>query len=53
MTISDLIKQCEIRLDYLKVQKLYNTQLANFDLVNKLDVEIFQTEQTLDKLKRS
>jgi hypothetical protein len=53
MTIQDLIKHCEIRLEYLAQQKFHNIQLANSDMVNKLDVEIFQTEQTLNTLKSS
>ena len=51
MTISELIQQCEIRLDYLKALRVSNIQLNNQEMVNKLDVEIMQTEQTIIKLK--
>jgi hypothetical protein len=51
MTIDILINQCEIRLEYLKSQKHSNIQLSNLDLVNKIDIEIIQVEQTIEKLK--
>lgn len=51
MTIPDLINQCKIRLDYLKSAKISNIQLGNNDLVNKIDVEILEVEQTISKLE--
>jgi hypothetical protein len=53
MTIEKLIQQCEIRLDYLKNLRLSNIQLNNQDMVNKIDTEIMETEQTLNTLKSS
>ena len=51
MTIEKLITQCEIRLEYLKSQKYSNTQLGNSDIVNKLDTEILEIEETINRLK--
>ena len=51
MTIQDLIKQVEIRLEYLKNSKTTNIQIGNYDMVNKLDIEILETEQTIETLK--
>lgn len=53
MTIQDLIKQCEIRLDYLKSAKLSNTQLQNNQVVDKIDMEILEVQETISKLKDS
>lgn len=53
MTIAKLIEQCEIRLEYLKSVKFSNIQLDNSELVNKLDVEILEMEETLNKLKNT
>lgn len=50
MTIEKLIQQCEIRLDYLKRLKVSNIELNNQEIVNSLDIEIMETEQTLNTL---
>lgn len=51
MTILALIKQCETRLNYLVALKNSNVQLENHDIVNKIDSEILQLEDTISKLK--
>ena len=51
MTINDLIKQCEVRLDYLKTVKISYTQLGDHEMVTKIDLEILEVEQTLNTLK--
>jgi hypothetical protein len=51
MTLEKLIKQCETRLDYLKSQRHSFIQLDNSDMVNKLDTEILEMEETMSKLK--
>lgn len=53
MTIQDLVDQLQIRLDYLKVARLSNIQLNRLEMVVKLDVEILETEQTIQTLKNS
>jgi len=53
MTISDLIKYCEIRIDFLSNSKLTYIQLADYEMVNKIELEITQTQNTLDILKNS
>jgi hypothetical protein len=51
MTIIDLTKQCEIRLEYLKSMRYSCIQLNNIEMVNRIDLEIIQIEQTIDNLK--
>ena len=51
MTILALIKQCEIRMSYLNALKNSNIQLENYDIVNKIDAEILELQDTIDKLK--
>jgi len=51
MTITTIIQQCEIRLEYLRSIKISNIQLGNNDLVNRLDVEILELEETINKLR--
>jgi hypothetical protein len=51
MTIKELINQCEIRLNYLKNYRKTNIELGNTELVNTLDIEILQTQETLETLK--
>ena len=51
MTIKELINQCETRLNYLKNYRKTNIELGNTELVNSLDVEILQTQETLETLK--
>lgn len=53
MTILKLIEQCEIRLEYLKQARISNIQLDNNQLVNKLDIEILELQETIDKLKNT
>lgn len=53
MTIDSIIQQCEIRLDYLRSVRISNIQLGNNDLVNRLDVEILELEETINKLKEN
>ena len=53
MTVQDLVDQSQIRLDYLKVARLSNIQLNRLEMVVKLDVEILETEQTIQTLKNS
>lgn len=53
MTIPKLINQCEIRLEYLISSKHSYTQLGNTEMVLRLEIEIAETEQTLEKLKNS
>jgi hypothetical protein len=53
MTIQELIKQCEIRLDYLKSMKTYYTQQNNTEMVLKTETEIAETQQTIEKLKNN
>jgi hypothetical protein len=53
MTIQEVISHVEIRLDYLKNFKTANIQIGNSEMVNKLDIEILETEQTLETLKSS
>ena len=53
MTLQELINNVEIRLDYLKSIRLSKIQLNDQEIVNQLDVEILETEQTLQTLKNS
>ena len=53
MTIKKLIKQCEVRLEYLKTQLHSNIQLNNTEMVLKIETEIAETEQTLSVLLAS
>jgi hypothetical protein len=53
MTINDLIKYCEIRLEFLKNQKTTYIQLNDYDMVNKIEIQIFESEVTLNQLKNS
>jgi hypothetical protein len=50
MTIKKLIKQCEVRLEYLKSQLQSNIQLNNTEMILKIETEIAETEQTLTDL---
>jgi hypothetical protein len=51
MTINDLIKFCESRLEYLKALKLSYAQLGDYDMLNKVEAQILETENTLNQLK--
>jgi hypothetical protein len=51
MTIKELIKQCEIRLNYLIGMKNYYVQQNNTEMVLITETEISETEQTIEKLK--
>jgi hypothetical protein len=53
MTIQELIKQCETRLKYLKDVKISYIQQNNTEMVLKIETEISDTEQTIEKLKNS
>lgn len=53
MTIKELIKQVELRLEYLKNSRIYNIQLNNAEMVLKIETEIAETEQTLSVLTNS
>jgi hypothetical protein len=53
MTIQELIEQCEIRLNYLKSARISYIQLNNLEMVTKLDVEILETESTIQTLMNS
>jgi hypothetical protein len=49
--IQKLIKQCETRLNYLKIYRNSNIELGNDEIVNKVDTEILEIEETIEKLK--
>jgi len=51
MTINDLINYCETRLEFLKTLKISYIQLGEYDMVNKIDAQILETENTLVQLK--
>lgn len=51
MTIAKLIEQCEIRLEFLKASKFSYTQLAEYEMVTKIELEILEMEQTIATLK--
>ena len=53
MTINDLIKYCEIRLDFLKNQKITYIQLGDYEMINKIELQILESEITLNQLKNS
>jgi len=53
MTIQELIKDVEIRLDYLKSLRTSYIQLDNTEMVLKTEQDINETEQTLNTLKNS
>jgi hypothetical protein len=53
MTIKKLIKQCEVRLEYLKSQLLSNIEMNNTEMILKIETEIAETEQTLSVLTNS
>jgi len=53
MKIIDLIKQCEVRLEYLKNMRHSYVQQAEHDLINKVDSEILELEETINKLKNN
>jgi hypothetical protein len=53
MTIQELIEQCEIRLNYLKSVRISNIELNNLEMVARLDIDILETEQTIEILKNS
>jgi hypothetical protein len=51
MTIPELIKFCEIRVDFLRSQKNSYIQLGDLASVYKIEVEISDTQKTIDTLK--
>ena len=53
MTIQKLIKDLEIRLDYLKGLRTSYIQVDNTAMVLKTEQEISETEQTLNTLKNT
>jgi len=53
MTMQELIEQCEIRLNYLKSVRISNIELNNLEMVARLDIDILETEQTIEILKNS
>lgn len=53
MTIEELIKDVEIRLDYLKTLRTSYIQLGNTAMVLKIEQDISETEQTLNTLKNT
>ncbi len=51
MTIEDLLKYCEIRLNYLyKIRNTY-IELSDLDSLAKTDAEIDQTITTINNMK--
>jgi nucleoid-associated protein YejK len=53
MTIQKLIEQLNIRLNYLKSARISYIELNNLEIVARLDIEILETEQTIEILKNS
>jgi hypothetical protein len=53
MTIPKLIERLEIRLAYLKDQTVSYIQTDNTEMVLRLETEIAETEQTIEKLRNS
>lgn len=51
MTINDLINFCETRLDFLKTLKISYIQLGDYEMLNKIEAQILETENTLNQLK--
>ena len=51
MTIPELIKFCEIRIDFLYSQKNSFIQLGDLTSVSKIENEILDTQKTIDTLK--
>ena len=51
MTIQELIRFCEIRINYLETEKLSHIQLGNLVKVAEIDNEISSTNSTLVSLK--
>jgi hypothetical protein len=51
MTIPELIKFCEIRIDFLYSQKNSFIQLGDLTSVSKIENEISDTQKTIDTLK--
>jgi hypothetical protein len=53
MTINDLINFCITRLEFLKALKISYIQLGDYDMVNKIESQILETENTLNHLRNS
>lgn len=51
MTIPELIKSCEKRLVYLQTLRSSATDLGDLRQVDALDVQIAETQDTLNKLR--
>lgn len=51
MTIQELIRFCEIRINHLQSEKLTYIQLGNLDKVSEIENEISTTESTMVALK--
>jgi hypothetical protein len=51
MTIQELIRFCEIRINHLETEKLSHIQLGNLVKVAEIDNEIATTNSTLVSLK--
>jgi hypothetical protein len=51
MTIQELIRFCEIRINHLETEKLSYIQLGNLVKVAEIDNEIATTNSTLVSLK--
>ena len=50
MTIDELIRACERRLVYLQSVRGSATALGDMSQVDRIDTEISQTQETLNKL---
>jgi hypothetical protein len=51
MSIPELIKFCEIRIDFLHSQKNSYIQLGDLTTVSTIDIQILDTQKTIDTLK--
>lgn len=51
MTIPELIKFCEIRIDFLYSQKNSYIQLGDLVSVSRIEIEILDAQKTIDTLK--
>jgi hypothetical protein len=51
MTIQDLLKYCDIRVNYLNNLRDSYIKLGDFIQVAKIENEISQTQQTIDSIK--
>lgn len=51
MTIPELITACERRIAYLKSVRGSAVALGDMAQVDRVDIEISQTQETLNKLK--